>query len=85
MKIKELKECIENLPDDAEVIIQADHGQHYEYASDTVLTRSNLEQHNDLEEAIFEFADFQNDYYDEDALAEYPFTGEVTGIVIFGD
>lgn len=85
MTIKELRKTISNLPDDAEVIVYADHGQHYEYASDTVVTRDNLENYDDLEEAVFEYADFQDDYYDEDALAGYPFDGKVTGIVIFGN
>lgn len=85
MTIKELRKTISNLPDDAEVIVYADHGQHYEYASDTVVTRDNLENYDDLEEAVFEYADFQDDYYDDDALADYPFGGKVTGIVIFGD
>lgn len=85
MTIKELRKTISNLPDDAEVIVYADHGQHYEYASDTVATRDNLENYDDLEEAVFEYADFQNDYYDDDALTDYPFDGKVTGIVIFGD
>ena len=85
MTIKELRKTISNLPDDAEVIVYADHGQHYEYTSDTVITRDNLENYDDLEEAVFEYADFQDDYYDDDALADYPFGGKVTGIVIFGD
>lgn len=85
MTIKELRKTISNLPDDAEVIVYADYGQHYEYASDTVVTRDNLENYDDLEEAVFEYADFQNDYYDDDALTDYQFDGKVTGIVIFGD
>ena len=85
MTVKDLKEAINDLPDDAEVIVYADRGQHYEYASDTVVTRDNLENYDDLEEAVFEYADFQNDYYDDDALADYPFDGKVTGIVIFGN
>lgn len=48
MRIKELRKTISNLPDDAEVIVYADHGQHYEYASDTVVTRDNLENYDDL-------------------------------------
>lgn len=85
MTVKDLKEAINDLPDDAEVIVYADHGQHYEYASDSIITRDNLENYYDLEEAVFEYADFQDDYYDDDALADYPFSGKVTGIVIFGD
>ena len=84
MTVGEFKDCIleKDIPDDAEIIIMADHGQHYEYASDTIVTRDNLD---DLEAVVFEYADFTNDYYDDDALADYPFGGKVTGVVIFGD
>jgi len=84
MTVGEFKDCLleNDIPDDAEIIIKADHGQHYEYASDTIVTRDNLD---DLEAAVFEYADFINDYYDDYALADYPFGGKVTGVVIFGD
>lgn len=87
MTVKDFKDLIiENgIPDDAEIIIMADHGQHYEYASDTVFTRDNLESYRDLDEVVFEYADFTNDYYDDDALADYPFSGQITGVVFFGD
>lgn len=71
-----------DIPDDAEIIVMADHGQHYEYASDMIVTRDSLD---DLDAAVFEYADFINDYYDDYALADYPFSGKVTGVVIFGD
>ena len=87
MTIKEFKDILKenNISDDAEIIIQADHGQHYEYGSSFVLTRTNLEECDDLEAAIFEFDNFEDDYYDDDALEDYPFSGKVTGVVIFGD
>jgi hypothetical protein len=76
MTIKELRKTISNLPDDAEVIVYADHGQHYEYASDTVVTRDNLENYDDLEEAVFEYAEsdiekevIENRFYEQQLWA----------------
>lgn len=88
MTIKEFKDIIKenNIPDDAEIIIQADHGQHYEYGSAYVVTRDcGIKERVDLETVIFEFDGFSNDYYDDYALADYPFGGKVTGVVIFGE
>ena len=85
MTIKEFKEILneEDIPDDAEIIIKADHGQDYERTDGYMITRDNLKDCNDLEEIVFDYEGFENDY-DEEALADYPLDGKVTGIVIFG-
>ena len=82
MTVKKLKEIIKDIPDKAEVIIYADHGHHYECAFDTFITRDNLEECYDLESIRFEYNDFTEGFYDD--LSDYPFDGEITGIVIFG-
>lgn len=45
MTIKELKRIIkaENIPDNAEIIIFADHGQNYEKSSSYAITRSKID------------------------------------------
>ena len=80
MTVRELKDVIESLPDEAEVVIYADHGQHFEYASETCITRDEMGI--DLESVRFEFDNFDECY---DHTEDYPVDGRVTGVVIFGD
>lgn len=81
--IEELLEIIkeEQIPLDAEIFIEADHGQHKEGASSITVSRSELE--NDPEDMIWEYGDL-SDYYDEESLKEYDPNGKITAITVFG-
>ena len=83
MTVKELKELLEDIPDDAEIMIEADHGQHTERAESFVVTRENLDDAvcNHADELIFEWSNWKS-CYDEDAVEEYPVDGEITGVLI---
>jgi hypothetical protein len=81
MTIKELKEIIEkeNIPDDAQVYICADHGQREEKAHSYSVSRSECEYYGDG--MIWE-VDNMEEYYDKDALDEYNKDGEITSLLI---
>lgn len=81
--VKELKEFLNDIPDDAIVAIEADHGQHTEFANSFVITRESLDDVvcNHADELIFEWSNWKN-CYDEDAVEEYPVDGEITGVLI---
>ena len=84
MTIKELLEIIEEeqIPLDAEIFIEADHGENKEGASSITVSRSELED--DPEDMIWEYDDDLSDYYDEESLEEYDPNGKITAITIFG-
>lgn len=81
--VKELKEFLKNVPDDALVAIEADHGQNKEFAESFVVTRENLDDigYGDIDEIIFEWENWE-EVYDEDAVEEYPIDGKITGVLI---
>lgn len=83
MTVKELKELLDDIPDEAEIMIEADYGQHTERAESFVITRENLDDavYNDVDELIFEWSNWK-DCYDEDAVEEYPVDGKITGILL---
>ena len=81
--VKELKEFLEDIPDNAVVAIEADHGQRTEFANSFVVTRENLDgmDYNDIDNVMFEWDNWK-DVYDEDAIEEYPVDGKITGVLI---
>ena len=83
MTVKELKEFLKDIPDDAIVAIEADHGQHTEFANSLVVTRENLDdiEYGDIDVVMFEWDNWQ-EVYDEDAIEEYPVDGKITGVLI---
>lgn len=83
MTVKEFKELVEELqiPDSAEIFVQADHGQHIESAYYGIVTRADLEDVYDLEDVIWESKNWQ-DGYGEDVVAEYNQEGEIRGVLI---
>lgn len=82
MKVKEFKEYLiaNNVPDDAEIVIWADHAQDYERVDDVWITKSN-DGH--FESLIWEFDGYE-DVYDNDAVEEYPVGGDVTAVCLNG-
>ena len=83
MIVQELKELLEDIPDNAEIMIEADHGQHLERAESFTITRNKFDDGvcNHADELIFEWSNWK-DCYDEDAVEEYPVDGEITGVLI---
>lgn len=81
--VKELKELLKDIPDDAVVAIEANHGQHTELADSFVVTRENLDDmgYGDIDVVMFEWDNWQ-EAYDEDAIEEYPVDGKITGVLI---
>lgn len=80
MTVKELKELLKDIPDEADVIIEADHGDHPEIAESFAITRNYLDTE-DADDVIYEWEGWRK-IYDEDAVAEYPTDGEITGVLI---
>ena len=83
MTVIEFKEYLKerNIPDDAEIVVFADHGQNFELSSGCNFSRSNLQR--DMESMIWEYEGYENDY-DEDYLEEYPKDGKITAVTIYG-
>ena len=81
--VKELKELLNDIPDDAIVAIEADHGQHTEFANSFVVTRENFDDidYSDIDNVMFEWDNWR-EVYDEDAIEEYPVDGKITGVLI---
>lgn len=79
MTVKELKEQLSYLPDNAKVVLQCDHGQNIETAHWITVSRS--ESSNNYGDMIFEYENWR-DCYDEDAVEEYDKTGEITAVLI---
>lgn len=84
MTVKELKELLieENIPDDAKVVVWADHGQDYEYVDSFAVSKTKVEY--DLGECIWEFDGYE-DIFDEDALKEYRRLKKIKAICLFGE
>lgn len=81
MKIKDLYKYIaeNNIPEDAEIIIEADYGQNEEFASTCVVSRSPVAY--DTGSMIFEFSGYEY-IYDPDAIEAYHKDGDITAILI---
>lgn len=80
MTVKQLKEFIADIPDNATVVVEAEYGIHKENAKGIYVTRERLENEN-ADELIYEYEHWQ-DYYDVDAVEEYPINNEITGVLI---
>lgn len=82
MKIKDLKRFLieNNISDDAEIVIWADHAQNYEFVDDVWVTRNTEKNPNEL---VWEFDGYE-DVYDEDAVEMYPADGAVTAVCFGG-
>lgn len=79
MTVKELKEQLNYLPDNAKVVLQCDHGQNIETAHWINVSRSELSS--DYGDMIFEYENWRN-CYDEDTVEGYNETGEITAVLI---
>lgn len=70
---------------DAEVFIEADHGQNKEHACSLVVSRTSKdsEDFGDPNAMIWEWeTDNLADFYDDGALDDYDFNGPVTAVLI---
>ena len=83
MTIKELMEFLseENVPDDAEVYIQADHGQQMESPYFGVVTRDDPISSDDPEEMIWEYDEWEKDNFEDD-VAQYNRNGDVRAVLL---
>lgn len=83
MTVREFKKYLErnNVPDNAEIVVIAEHGQNYEFVNDIWITR-NTER--DLDAIIWEFDGYE-DIYDEDCVERYPVDGSVMAICLSGE
>lgn len=80
MKVKELREYLSNIPDNAEILLECDHGQNIESGWSVVISRSEIEGEN-YEAMIFEYDNWR-ECYDEDCVNEYPANGKITAVLI---
>ena len=80
MKVRMLKDILNGIPDDAEVIIEAEYGQNKEKAHFGTITKENLSSV-DCNDAIWEYESWKA-MYDEDCIEEYPIDGTITGILL---
>lgn len=79
MIVKELKETLKEIPDDAKVFIQCDHGQNIESAYYIEPSRSvNTDC---IEEMIFEYENWK-ECYDEDSVEKYDENSKITAVLI---
>lgn len=85
MTVALLKEFLESyeVPDDAVIFVEADHGQNKERAGGILISRSVLEdgEYTDTDSLIFEWDGYE-EYYDEWALEEYDPDGPITAVLI---
>lgn len=85
MTVKELVEELREygVPDDAEVMIEADHGQNKEYASGVIVSRTpkDTDCFGDPDAMIFEFSNWR-ECYDDDAVEEYNEAAPITAVLI---
>lgn len=70
-----------NIPDDAVVLIEADHGQNTESMISLVATRDDPRKAYDFGDMIFEYDNWK-DVYDEDAVEEYDVSRPICGVLI---
>lgn len=77
MTVKELKEYLANIPNDAEVLIE--YGQNKERAESFVQSRSK--NCDDTDDMIFEWDEWR-EYYGDEAVEEYDKNGKVTAVLI---
>ena len=82
MRVKDFKAYLiaNNIPDDAEIVIWADHAQNYERVHDIWVSRNTEDYY---EAMIWEFDGYE-DIYDSDAFEDYPADGPVVAICIEG-
>ena len=84
MTVKELKELLKGIPDNAEVIIETEYANHPEGVEYSTVTRSELADEfccEGIENAIYEWDNWR-EVYDEDAVFAYPIDGKVTGVLL---
>lgn len=85
MTVALLKEFLESyeVPDDAVIFVEADHGQDKERAGSILVSRSVLEdgEYTDPDSLIFEWDEYE-ECYDEDCLEEYDPDGPITAVLI---
>lgn len=83
MKVKELKEILSGVPDDAEVIVSAQYGDNEELANYCFVTREDLTEFDkdDMDIPIYERENWEK-RYDEMSVKEYPRNGKITGILL---
>lgn len=82
MRIRDLKECLAKIPEDAIVFIECDHGQQLEEAYNITMSRSEVtEKHPDPDSMIFEYDNWR-EVYDEESIEEYDENGKVTAVLI---
>ena len=84
MTVKEFKKWLKEnkVPDCADIFVWADHGQNGELGSDCVVSRDDTID--GWDGMVWEYDNYE-EVYDEDALEDYPKTGCVTAITIFGN
>lgn len=85
MQVHDLIKAFENedIPDDAVVFMEADHGQNKELVNSITVSRTpkNSDEFGDPDAMVWEFANYE-DIYDEDSLDEYDATAQVTAVLI---
>ena len=82
MTVKELKKYLSDIPDNAVVFLECDHGQNKEQADSFVKSRSNIEEvEHDPDAMIFEWDNWK-ECYDEECVEEYDESGKVTAVLI---
>lgn len=71
------------IPNDAEIFIEADHGQSKEPAYSIVVSRTprDSEEFGDPEAMIWEYSNYQ-DMYDEEGLEVYDTKAPITAVLI---
>ena len=79
--IKKLDDA--NIPDNAQVFIEADHGQYKENANSIVVSRTVCDDYMDPESMIWEFKNYDL-IYDEDDIAAYDTAAPITAVLISG-
>lgn len=81
MTVKELKEYLQDIPDDAKVIVWAEAACHYEKAKVLIATRDKVDSEGDVENAIYEYGGWEC-VYDKCEVDKYPVDGKITGVLL---
>lgn len=84
MTVKEFKEILieNNIPDTANILVWADHGQDYEYADSFSVSKTKVDY--DLDECIWEYEGYENDY-DEEDIKSYRRLKTIKSICLYGE
>ena len=83
MKVRVLKDILNGIPDDAEVIVLAQYGDKEELVDYCFVTREDLTEF-DKDNMDFPINERENweKIYDEMSVKEYPRNGKITGILL---